>query len=143
MTEPLSVAVAITGLVDISGKLITTLYSFQQSAGAPGSVKHVKDEVNRFQTMLAQVGPFLQTTNRQTGQSNAHRIHVQDFLRVITDCILTLLSLDGLIRQLVMGARGIITGVKWLKKETEILKLAERIERLSNGLEIMVNLATW
>lgn len=144
MADPLSVAASIAGLIALAGKLTTTVYSFQQSVGgAPESAQHVKEEVDRIRMVLSQVEQFLHTTNRQTGQSSAHMIYVQDFLRVVSDCALTFSSLDGLVDELVTGGQGILPRMKWAMKDKEIVKLAERLGRLGNTLGIMINLATW
>lgn len=144
MSEPLSIGAGIAGLLSLSDKITTSISTFQDSVGrsAPESAHRLRHEICGLRVELSEVEGFLQTDSRQTEASNTRLIKVQDLLRVVTDCVLSLLALDILVQELVSGGYGILIRVRWAMKEKDVIAFTERLAQLKKALQTMTCLAT-
>lgn len=135
MSDPLSVAASVAGLIAVAGKLVSILYQ-KSIAGAPDSAQLVREEIEGMRMVLTQMETFLRTAG-QSPAPNANLIQLHDFLRVVSDCVLTFSSLDKIIDDLSVGNKAPISRLKWVAREDEILKSLERLGRLKTTLGLM------
>lgn len=135
MSDPLSVAGSVAGLISLAASLGSTLYQFQQcTSDAPESARRCKQELDSMRDVFRNIELFI-----LTGSASAMHIQLNDFLRVITDCVLTFSGFETLMDELTAGTPGILSRAKWALKENEILKFVERMGRLQGTLSLMLS----
>ena len=98
MSDPLSVIASITGLVQVSAKIIgiaTQLYTSRKDA--PASLCLIKDEMGQLNLIFQRMQRLIEGYERNSKSIKRHRLTllpVQDLMTILTGCVLAYSSLD-------------------------------------------------
>ncbi|KAG8526033.1 uncharacterized protein KY384_000795 [Bacidia gigantensis] len=141
--DPLSVAASVVGLLTAAGKVSALLSKFVGgSVGAPVLAKTILQEVTDISACLAQLQTFL-TGTRIGSRSRTALILVEQVVVTLTDCVLTFSELEDILGSLKVGdPRVIINRLLWVKRESALRALTQRLHSSKTSLNLMLSTLT-
>lgn len=153
MSDPVSLAASITGLVTISCKIAQVAKKVYDSGkDARTSILRIKEEMDTLHLIFCQVQVLVQKRPRK---SRLTLISVHHLLTILTGCMLYFSSLDeklSAVAALAPGAnafnsspaRKIVARAEWsVWTEAEIAVIIENLERQKSSLVLMLTIINW
>jgi hypothetical protein len=141
MTEPLSIASGIAGLIALSTAVLTAGYKYLSSvSSAPEDFKNLVRETASLGAVLSQL--FSHSLSEETAQQNDPNLISQK--NTLRDCEETLRNIESLIHdcELVSGNRSkvAVNALIWPLKHREIIKNRERLGRLCASIHTAISI---
>ncbi|KAI5803536.1 hypothetical protein DFH27DRAFT_51868 [Peziza echinospora] len=160
MSDPLSIAASVAGLVSISAVILCTLKGLSDSyRDAPASIQRVVVEVQDMCLIFEQVQMFIDGTGHgvQPSHQRLSMIPIQNLVTTLTGCVLVYSRLDEYVCKLVGKKRPNSPGnpqsniieyrmkkVKWvLWREAEVKVVLEDLQRHKMSLSLMLSIIHW
>ena len=137
MSDPLSVASAIIGIIGVTGKVCSIIYQFGGDfLSASETANNVVTEAQAISTILSSLGLLLQDERLH---NRGEYINIRDFTATFTDCALAFNELQNLL-SFVPGDRtmGKRERLQWVKKEGDVKVLLQRLSNHKSSLSCML-----
>ena len=153
MSDPLSIASAIAGLLTLTAKIASTARALCSAVkDAPASIRQIEEEMSDLNVVFCQVQLFISGSTKVPKKSRLPDISLDHLMATLTGCVLIISALDKKLSD-VAGLReaGVHTGtstsgrllvekIKWaLWKEAEVNDLIEDLQRHKLSLNLMLN----
>lgn len=144
MSDPLSVATGIVGLITAGAKITMTLYNIGSGIqDAPKLTQAAADELTNITVVLQQLQAYVLGKARASVQ-RLNLITVEHITATLTSCVVTYSELDVVLKSLHAdtGLRAWDRGMWYLKRD----KVAEIVQRMQNHkatLALMLNILQW
>ena len=142
MSDPLSVAAGVIGILTAAAQISTLLIQFTKSSrGAPAQARHVLSEVNDISGTLSHLQSFL-LGNEHIDRSRASLLKIDHIVTIMSDCVIAFSELETVLDGLKTNDMNILDGMKWARKEAEITAIIERLQHHKVSLSLMLNILT-
>ncbi|KAM0418931.1 hypothetical protein ACHAPT_012089 [Fusarium lateritium] len=134
MSDPLSIAASVVGLLGAAGKICTALSSFVGSAiDAPAAARTTLATVEELRLSLEMVKHLVDTISSLPAMRR-QLVRLDHIAITFSNCIITLSELESL----VCFKDGIMHRLKWAWSEKKVLILLPRLESQKSSLSLMV-----
>jgi hypothetical protein len=153
MSDPLSIAASVAGLLGTSATVLTILRDLYINAkDAPRSISRIIKEVEEMETIVSQVKAFTSgTAPAEHGRLTMLALH--DLMATLSGCVLVCNELHRYIGEVadladdsvnMNNAKRTWERVKWACwKEPEIADFVEQLQRHKHSLNLMLNVVQW
>ena len=160
MSDPLSIASAISGLITLTAQITNTAYTLYSSVKhAPASIPRIEQEISDLHLVFCQVQLFIGGATKGPKKNRLTHISPHHLMTTLSGCILICSTLDkklsdvaGL-REVASVHTGTASGnktvllvekIKWaLWKEAEVKELIEGLQWHKLSLNLMLNIIQW
>lgn len=140
MSDPLSVAAGVTGVVTAAAQISSLLIKFTKSTiGAPLQVKVVLAEVSDIGGILSHLQSFLLGLDA-ADRSRTALLKVEKVVTIVSGCVLTFSELEKLLDQLKTEDLGLLDSLKWARKESAIVGLVQRLQNHKASLSLVLDI---
>lgn len=140
MSDPLSIATGVGGLVTAAAQITVVLTKFTKSAiSAPHQAKVILTEVKDIDGILSHLKLFLQGL-QSSERSRTSLLKVEQVVTVVSDCVLTFLELEMLLDGMKTEDLDILDRLKWARKESTIMSLIQRLHDHKASLSLVLNI---
>jgi hypothetical protein len=160
MSDPLSIAASVAGLIALSGKIITTLnnlYTLGKSGkNAPESIIRVLDEMKEMNGIFSEVQLIVVGNSKKPNQSRLAIISIDHFVATLSGCVLVCAKLDKYLKEVQDAVepslKATIGGklscrrerVRWdAWKESEISGMLGELQDHKIRLNLMLHIIQW
>lgn len=142
--DPISIAAAVVGLLTAAVKVSTSLTTIlHYSSNVSELAQNVLLEVSDISACLTQLHAFLAGTRVAT-RSRATLILVDQVVILLTSSTKTFSDLEEIIESLEPDKpMGLVSKVRWFKKESAISRLLLRLQASKSSLNLMLTALTW
>ena len=143
MSEPLSIAVAVVGLIKATYSVSDTLVAFTAGfRSAPKAVHDALNELIAIRTVLRQLESYI---NRATTAppSRTDLLTLEGIVATFTDCVCAVSELEYILNKVIIKGVGTVGRLKWMWHEDAMNKITLRIERQKNSMALMFSVLTW
>ncbi|KAF8459986.1 hypothetical protein BDZ91DRAFT_785553 [Kalaharituber pfeilii] len=156
MSDPLSVAASVTGLVAISVKIISMLKDLYdcgvRAKQAPESISRLMGEMQDVNIIFCQVQLFIAGTTKIPNQSRLKMLSIHHLGTTLTGCVLIASNLDKYLSKVVgisdprsiqppASNASLFERIKWaMWKEEEIAVFIEDLQRHKLSLSLMLEI---
>ncbi|KAI0972498.1 Rho GTPase activation protein [Xylaria arbuscula] len=143
MSDPLSVAASVIGIISVAAKVSTGLVGVLKKAhNAPSECRQLQLEVDNVQAILRQLQQFLLGT-RKAPRSRTSLILVDQVITTLAACVATFSELDTFTEALQSESDlKILDRLRWVSKESELKEILVRIESHKSSLNLMLTILT-
>lgn len=139
MSDPMSIATGVVGILNAATQLSSALINFTRSAqGAPGLAREITTEINDVQAILTQMQPFI-LRKEILDASRASMLRVDNIVSIFGSCVLTFSELEKLLDTLKAHDMEIIDRIKWARKESILLSYVQRLQNHKASLSLILN----
>lgn len=135
MSDPLSIAASVAGLLATAGTICTTLSSF---IDAPESARAALAAVEEVRLALEMVQQLVDTVSALSSLRRA-LVRLDHIAITFSNCIRTLSELESL----VCFKDNIMHRLRWVWGEKKVLQLLPRLESQKASLLLMVTVLRW
>lgn len=143
MPEPLSIAVAVAGLIKAACSVTITLTALTTGIQkAPKAVRDLLNETKAVTRILRQLESYLNSAIG-VSRSGSSLISLEEVVTVITDCVCALSELESVLSRVKTEKPGAIDRLKWVWHADAVIKITHRIERHKTSLNLMLSILTW
>lgn len=143
MPEPLSIAVAVTGLIKAAYSVSVTLIALTTGIQkAPKAISYALNETKAVASILRQLESYLHGTT-SVPLSESSLISLEEIVAVITDCVCALSELESILSKVKTEKPGAIDRLKWVWNADGVIKITQRVERHKTSLNLMLSILTW
>lgn len=140
MSDPLSVAAGIAGVVTAAAQISSLLINFTKSTiGAPQQVKVVLAEVSDIGGILSHLQSFLFGLDTPE-RSRTALLKVEKVVTIVGSCVLTFSELEKLLDDLKTENLNLLDSLKWARKESAIVALIQRLHNHKASLSIVLDI---
>ena len=140
MSDPLSIAAGVVGVVSAAAHISLLLTKFTKSTiAAPQQAKVVLTEVSDIAGILSHLQSFLlgpESPNR----SRTSLLRVEKVVTIVSGCVLTFSELEKLLDELETGDLDVLDCLKWARKESAIVDLIQRLQNHKASLSLMLSI---
>jgi len=157
MSDPLSIAGSVAGLMTISAQIVGMAKDlFDKVKDAPETMRRVREEVESMQPIFCQVQLLLNGTGSRPHHGNLTMISVHNLMTTLTGCVIVYTRLEKMVNKVcgfnepttasvAWGRAGVIADrVKWgLWRHEESLYIIEDQQRQKLSLNLMLSIITW
>jgi hypothetical protein len=159
MGDPLSITASISGLIGLSGQILTSLndlYTLGKSAkNAPDSIRRLLEEMEEMNVIFCQVQLFISNTGkRKPSGSGLTRISIHHIVATLSGCVLVCSNLDKYLSEVqgitdpnakaITGVKLVWERVRWaVWKESEVAIILQDLQRHKLSLNIMLGIVQW
>ena len=138
MTDPLSVAAGVTGVVIAAAQISSLLFKFTNSTiAAPKQAQVVLTEVRDIGGILSNLQSFL-IGQDLPDRSRTSLLKVEKVVTIVSGCVITFSELEKLLDELKMGHLDIMDRLKWARKESAITGLIQRLQNHKTSLSLVL-----
>ncbi len=145
MSDPLSIAASITGLIAVAGQLYITLDTFVSNVkDAPLLSRIILSEVKSFRNTLHALQQLLSNPNFYRSSRGA--LISADYVVVsFTDAVLLFSELEAIITPLSAYAPelGLAAKAQWVRKKQRLNELVGRLQWQKHTLVLQLNILKW
>ena len=144
MSDPLSVAASIVGLVSAGAQMITILYNVGSAIkDAPDLTRAASNEIADITVVLQQLQAYVMGKARASIQ-RLNLITVEHITATLTGCVVTYSELDAVLKSLnaETGMRAWDRGMWYLKKD-KVNDILLRLQNHKSTLGLMLNILQW
>lgn len=143
MSDPLSVAAGVIGIVTAAAQISSLLVKFTvKFKDAPRQASTVLTEVNDTSRILTQLEPFLLGLETPD-QSRACHLHVESVIATLTGCVATFSELQQIVDSLELEDMQPNDRLKWSRNERAIATLLAKLKTHKDSLSLMLNVLNW
>ena len=140
MADPLSIATGVIGVVTAASQITNLLIKFTEAnKNAPAHAQHIITEVNDIRSIISQLQSYIDA-REATDSSRTSLLKIDQLVAILSGCVLTFSELEKLLDQMKVEDMAILDRVKWVRKETEILRLVQRLQNHKVSLSLMLNI---
>jgi hypothetical protein len=142
--DPLSVAMAIIGLLQAADQISSTLQPLiKKAAHAPREIEEMKSSVDGIRTVLSQLQLML-IGKSQVGRNRTSLILVEQIVITLSACVTTFSDLDVFVETLGTDANmGLLDRLRWATKASTIQEHMQKLEVHKSTLTLMMTILTW
>lgn len=144
MSDPLSVAASIAGLLTLAGKITTVIVDLtSKSKAAPKDIQYVRTSIETIRAVLLQLQMLLLGRARVDRQRTS-LILVEQVVITLSACVSTFSELDVFVDTLNTDqSMGLLDRIRWATKASTIKELLDRLEAHKASLTLMTTILTW
>ena len=140
MSDPLSIAAGVVGIVTAAAQISSLLIKFTLSTiAAPQQAKIVLSEVSDISVILSQLQQFLLGLNLPD-RSRTSLLKVEKVVTVVSGCVLTFSELEKLLDELKIDNLDILDRLKWARKESALAGLIQRLQNHKTSLSLVLDI---
>ena len=140
MSDPLSVAAGVAGIVMAAAQISSVLIKFTKSTiAAPQQAKVVLTEVSDIGGILSHLQSFLLGLDIPD-RSRASLLKVEKVVTIVSGCVLTFSELEKLLDELKTDNLDILDRLKWARKETALARLIQRLQNHKTSLSLVLDI---
>jgi hypothetical protein len=142
--EPLSVTMAIVGLLKAAEQISSTLQPLiKKATNAPKEMKQMKSSVDGIRTVLSQLQSMLMGRS-QVGRDRTSLILVEQIVITLSACVTTFSELDIFVETLGTDSNmGLLDRLRWATKTSTIQEHMQKLEVHKSTLTLMMTILTW
>lgn len=145
MSDPLSVAASVVGLVTISAQIYTMVNKFVSTVkDAPSFARTVSSEVNAFYGCVCSFQALLSTAAFQPARGEL--LSARNVITTLADAVLILDEIGQEVAPLALVQTtdmSVVERARWTRKKARLLELEERLHRCTGSLTLQVNILQW
>ena len=144
MSDPLSVAASVVGLISAGAQMITTLYNISSAMkDAPQLANAAADELANITMVLQRLHQYISGKAHASIQ-RLSLITVEHITATLTSCVVTYSELDVVLKSLHVdtGLRAWDRGMWYLKKD-RVNEIVQRLQNHKSTLGLMLNILQW
>ena len=157
MSDPLSIAASIAGLITISAQIVGMAKELSARVkDTPDSMMRVREEVESMQPIFFQVHLLFNGTGSRPNYGNLARISIRNLIATLTGCVIVYSKLEKKMNE-VCGfddpttastawkrAGVIVDRVKWGPwRQEEVLDIIEDLQRQKLRLNLVLTILRW
>jgi hypothetical protein len=145
MSDPLSIAASIAGLITTAGYIVAALSAF---AGAPQSARDALQAVREIRLLLTSASSIIDRISERPPELRA-LIRLDHIAITFASCVLTMSELESLVcgtskeDDELPGSGSVLYRSRWLWIEKRVLRLLLRLESQKSSLSFMLNVFIW
>lgn len=140
MSDPLSVAAGVIGVVTAAAQISSLLIKFTKSTiAAPQQAKVVLVEVSDIGEILSQLQSFLLGLE-SPDRSRTSLLKVEKVVTIVGSCVLTFSELEKLLDQLKTEDLDLLDSLKWVRNESAIVGLIQRLQNHKASLSLVLDI---
>lgn len=140
MSDPLSIAAGVIGVLTAAAQISTLLIRFTSaSRNAPAQARHVLTEFGDISGILSHLQSFLFGT-QSINRSSAALLRVDHTVTILSGCVMTFSELEKFMDGLETGDLGVYDCMKWAQKEKEMGAILQRLQSHKASLSLMLNI---
>ena len=140
MSDPLSVAAGVVGVITAAAQISKLLIEFSaKTKDAPTQARRVLTEVNGMSMIMNQLQSFLLGLETPD-QSRTCLIQAESLLSILTGCVATFSDLQKLLDQLKIENLQLLDRFKWARKESAIKALTIRLQTHKHSLSLILEI---
>ena len=140
MTDPLSIAAGVIGVVTAAAQISSILIKFTKSTvSAPQQAQVVLIEVSDISGILSVLQSFLLGPDSPS-QSRTSLLKVENVVTIVSGCVLTFAELEKLIDEMKTGDMDILDRLRWVRKESAIVDLIRRLQNHKASLSLVLSI---
>ena len=142
MSEPLSIAAGVVGILTAAAQVSTQMIHFMKaSRNASVQARHVLIEVNDISGILSHLQTFLidHSIQEYIESSRMSLLRVDHIVAIVSGCVMTFSELEKVLDGLKTADLGAIDSIRWARKETEIMTIIQRLQNHKASLSLMLN----
>lgn len=140
MADPLSIAAGVVGVLTAAAQISALLMKWTRAAqGAPHQVQVVVTEVNDISGILLHLQSFL-LGNAFVDSSRTSLLRLDHIVTIVSGCVLTFSELERQLDQLKTEDIDLLSRLNWVRKESAIPSLIERLQNHKASLSLMLNI---
>lgn len=140
MSDPLSIAAGVIGLLTAAAQISTLLIRFTNaSRNAPAQARHVLTEVGDISGILSHLQSFLFGT-QSINRSRTSLLRVDHTVTILSGCVMTFSELEKILDELETKDIRVFDSMKWARKETEVEAILQRLQNHKASLSLMLNI---
>jgi len=142
--DPLSVTMAIIGLLTAADQISSTLQSLtKKAANAPKEMSEMKSSVDGIRTVLSQLQLMLMGKS-QVERNRTALILVEQIVIALSACVATFSDLDVFVESLGTDSKmGLLDRIRWASKTPTIQEHMQKLEMHKSTLTLMMTILTW
>ena len=140
MSDPLSIAAGVVGLVTAAAHISITLTKFTRSTiAAPQQAQVVLVEVNDISAILSHLQSFLLGLNAPD-RLRTSLLKVEKVVTIVSGCVSTFSELEKLLDEMKTENLDILDRLWWARKESAIVDLIRRLQNHKASLSLVLNI---
>jgi len=157
MSDPLSIATSVTGLITIAAKVVRISKElFDKVKDAPETMMRVREEVESMQPIFRQMQLLLSGSGSGLNRGNLTMITVHSLMSTLSGCVIVYSRLEKKVNEVcgfgdpttasaAWKRAGVVADrVKWgLWKHEEALFITEDLQRHKMNLVLMLTILSW
>lgn len=137
--DPLSIALGVVGIVTAAAQITSLLIKFTRSTkNAPEQARQVLIEVTDTNAIMPQLQSYL-LARKVADSSRTALLKVDHLVGIISGCVMTFSELEKALDETRTNDMVVIDRVNWVRKETEILGLVQRLQSHKASLSLILN----
>lgn len=144
MSDPLSVAAGVVGILNVTIHLGLTLGDvIKRAKNAPEDCNRLQSEVQDIQNVLQQLSQYL-NGSKIVSRSRRALIMVDQVATTLASCITTFDELNAFVESLRHEtSMGILDRLRWLTKSNDLKQFLARTETHKSSLMLTLAILTW
>lgn len=140
MSDPLSIATGVVGLITAATQISLILAKFTRSTiAAPHQAQVVLAEVSDVGGILSHLESFL-LGPASADRSRTSLLKVEKVVTIVSGCVLTFSELEKLLDDLKTEDLDVLDRVRWARKESAIEGLIQRLQNHKASLSLVLNI---
>ena len=140
MPDPLSIAASVISITTAAAQISSVLIKFtRQSKNAPRQAIIVLTEITEMSGILSHLQSFLLGIET-AGPSRICFLQVDYVVAIITGCVATFSELEETLDSLKTEGMDILDRIKWVRKESGIMAIIQRLQTHKASLSLMLNI---
>lgn len=140
MSDPLSIAAGVIGVVTAAAQISSILINFTKSTiAAPRQAQVVLTEVSHISAILSQLQSYLFGLDFPD-RSRTSLLKVDKLVTVISGCVLTFSELEKLLDEFKTEGLDVLDRLKWVRKESAIMSLIQRLQNHKASLSLVLSI---
>ncbi|KAL8794992.1 MAG: hypothetical protein Q9195_002439 [Heterodermia aff. obscurata] len=140
MSDPLSIAAGVVGVLTAAAQISTLLIQFTRATNhAPSRARHIITEVNDISGTLSHLQSFL-LGNEYSDASRTSLLKADHIVTILSGCVMTFSELEKLLDALETKDMRILDSMKWARKEKDIADLIQRLQNHKSSLSLMLDI---
>ena len=138
MTDPISIAAGVVGILSAAAHLSTVLGEFVQSTReAPYLAPQILTEVNDIRGVLSQLQAFI-LRKEALELDRASLLQVDHVISIVTGCVLTFSKLERLVDELRVDNIHILDRFKWARHRDVLQDHIQRLQGHKASLSLIL-----
>lgn len=144
MSDPLSVAASVVGLLTMAAQISKTISDVAKRArDAPRECESIRLEVEDIRNVLSQLRLFVLGTSRPS-RSRTSLIMVDQVVAILSASVATFTELDEFVNRLVTDQKmDLLDRLRWVSKEKQLAELLNKLQAHKSSLTLMLTILTW
>lgn len=140
MSDPLSVAAGVVGVVTAAAQISSLLIKFTKSTiAAPQQARIVLTEVSDIGVVLSHLQPFLLGLN-VPDRSRTSLLKVEKVVTVVSGCVHTFSELEKLLDELKTENMDFLDRLKWVRQDSAIRSIIQRLQNHKASLSLVLDI---